>query len=440
MLQGHGRRNPEYRFFGSYEYTNAAGGVVNGITGGFADPRGIDFNLPHTRTGGDNDWRWGEQWLPHATWYLLAVAAGDRAPGRPVVIAYVFPQERLLAPGEIAADKLTHINYAFADIKDGRMVEGFSKDAENFKALAALRRTHPHLKVLVSVGGWTWSGGFSDMALAPESRRRFVESAVEFARRHDLDGIDVDWEYPGLRGNGNTHRPEDKANFTALLTELRAALDQEGARTRRRYLVTFAAGAFPDFIEHTEMAKVQAVVDYVNLMTYDFREPEGDPLAGHHANLFTHPADDKQLSADRAVRDFLAAGVPREKLVLGVPFYGRAWAEVAPKGQGLYQPGRKPEPAVNARYGNLATLLSQGFERAWDPVAQAPYLWHPEKRTFVSYEDRESLARKSRYVREHGLAGMMFWEYSVDPSGALLDAIATGLGLGAPSVVRRPLR
>jgi chitinase len=358
---------------------------------------------------------------------VLAAPGAAAAPPRPVVIAYVFPQERVLAPGEIAAEKVTHVNYAFANLEAGRLVEGFPRDAENFKVLAGLRRAHPHLKVLVSVGGWTWSGGFSDMALTAERRRRFVESAVAFARRHHLDGIDVDWEYPGLPGAGNTHRPEDKANFTALLRELRAALDREGRRADRRYLLTFAAGAFPDFLARTEMARVHPLVDYVNLMTYDFREPQGDPVAGHHANLFAHPGDAKQLSADRAVRDFLAAGVPREKLVLGVPFYGRAWAQVEPRDKGLYQPGRAPTERVDARHANVPALRAQGFERVWDPVAQAPFLWHAEKRVFVSYEDEESLARKALYVREHGLAGMMFWEYSVDPGGTLLGAIAAGL-------------
>ncbi|HEU0107517.1 MAG TPA: glycoside hydrolase family 9 protein, partial [Vicinamibacteria bacterium] len=124
LLEGAGHHNPEYGFLGSFEYTNAPGGIVNGITAGFADPQGIDFNLPHTTTGGDNDWRWGEQWLPHATWYLLAVAAGE-GPSRPadgrVIIGYVFAQDRVLDPAAIAAEKLTHINYAFANIKDGRV-------------------------------------------------------------------------------------------------------------------------------------------------------------------------------------------------------------------------------------------------------------------------------------------------------------------------------
>src|SRR5437773_9171012 len=143
-----------------------------------------------------------------------------------VIIAYLFPQERVIDPAEIAADKLTHVNYAFANIKEGRVVEGFSHDAENFKVLGHLRKRHPHLKILVSVGGWTWSGGFSDAALSPESRRRFVESAVDFVRRHDLDGFDVDWEYPGLPGYGNTHRPEAKQNITTLMADLRAPLEK----------------------------------------------------------------------------------------------------------------------------------------------------------------------------------------------------------------------
>jgi chitinase len=346
-----------------------------------------------------------------------------------VIIAYLFPKEAVIDPATVAADKLTHINYAFANIADGRVVEGFKNDAENFRRLAALRRQHPHLKVLVSVGGWTWSGAFSDVALTATSRRRFVESAVDFVRRHDLDGFDVDWEYPGLRGNGNTFRPEDRQNFTALMAELRSALDKKAPRGRH-YLLTFAAGSFTDFLAKTEMDKVQASVDFVNLMTYDFREAEGDSLAGHHANLFPHPADADQQSADRAVREFLAAGVPPAKLVLGVPFYGRAWAEVdsTDADGGLYRPGKAPKERLDTHYASLAALIGHdGYERRWDGVSQAPFLWNAGKKIFVSFDDPESLRVKSRYIRERGLGGVMFWEYYADPSGALLGTLFTEL-------------
>jgi GH18 family chitinase len=434
MLHGTGRNNPEYMFFGSYEYSAAPGGIVNGITSGFRDERGIDFDLPYSVTGADNDWRWVEQWLPHASWYLLAVAAGDRpveatGGGRKAVIAYVFPRGKVIDPGTIAAGKLTHINYAFANVVDGLVVEGAAVDAENYRVLAGLRRQNPQLQILVSVGGWIWSGAFSDAALTPESRARFVASAVDFVRRHDLDGFDVDWEYPGLPGNGNTHRPEDKQNFTALMSELRGALDKEGAARGRHFLLTFAAGALPTFLEHTEMDKVQAVVDYVNLMTYDFRE-SGDRLAGHHANLMANPNDDKGLSADAALRLFLKAGVPAHKLVLGVPFYGHAWADVAPVANGLYQPGRPPRREIDASYGNLARSYvgKNGYLRFWDEQAQAPFLWNEKQRVFISYEDPQSLRVKCRYLKERGLAGVMFWQYYSDASGALLQTLDQELG------------
>jgi chitinase len=356
--------------------------------------------------------------------------AGTNAP-RLALIGYLFPQDTVIDPASVDAGKLTHINYAFANVRDGRVVEGFAHDAENFRILAGLRRAHPHLRVLVSVGGWTWSGGFSDAALTAASRRVFVASAVEFVRRHDLDGFDVDWEYPGLPGNGNVHRPEDKENFTALMAELRRALDADGAARNRRLLLTIAAGASSAFLEHTEMAKVQASLDFVNLMTYDFRVASVEKVAGHHANLFEHPLDDKRRSGERTVREFLAAGVPAQKLVLGVPFYGRGWTSVAETpaadgtpDTGLYRPGT----ALTGRslaYGRLAAELvnREGFVRLWDARAQQPYLWNAATRTVICYDDPESLRVKARYVREHGLGGAMFWEYSNDPSGALLAAL-----------------
>jgi GH18 family chitinase len=342
---------------------------------------------------------------------------------RPAVIGYVFPRDRVLEAHEIRAEKLTHVNFAFANVIGGRVVEGSPRDPENLRVLTGLRALHPHLKILVSVGGWTWSKGFSDAALTPASRRVFVASAVDFVRRHDLDGFDVDWEYPGLPGDGNPHRPEDKENFTALMSELRVALDREGARRGRHLLLTFAAGASSEFIAHTEMAKVQAVVDFVNLMTYDFRVANPGEPAGHHAPLYPSPADPRRHSADRAVREFLAAGVPAAKLVLGVPFYGRAWEGVGSP-EGLYKEGRPPGQRMETSHPSLTGLIGrEGWVRAWDAAAQAPYLWNAATGTFVTYEDEESLRLKSRYVLEKGLGGVMFWEYHADRSGALLDTL-----------------
>jgi chitinase len=354
------------------------------------------------------------------------------APSRPAVVAYVFPQDALLDPATVPADRITHVNYAFANVRGGRVIEGFANDAENFRTLTTLRRSHPHLKVLVSIGGWTWSGGFSDAALTRASRRRFVHSVVDLVVRHDLDGADVDWEYPGLPGYGNVHRAEDKPNFTSLMRELRAALDARGRSRKRAYLLTLAAGASSDFLAHTEMARVAAVSDLVNLMTYDFLVPPGDGVAGHHSNLYPSAKDPFEQSADRSVREFLAAGVPAGKLVLGVPFYGRAWTLV--EGEGPHGPAAAPRERVETSYAALAAALQRGvFVRRFDAQAQAPYLWDATRRLFVSYDDPESLAVKAAYVRQRGLRGMMFWQLGDDPGGALLAAIHCGLA-GGPSV------
>lgn len=340
------------------------------------------------------------------------------------IIAYVFPQDRVLGADEVAARKLTRINYAFANIRNGEVVEGFSHDAENFTILNGLRRDNPALRILVSVGGWTWSGGFSDAALTPRSREKFIASAVHFIERHKLDGIDLDWEYPGQAGNGNTFRPEDKHNFTLLLAELRQRLDREEPRLHRRLYTSIAAGASARYIEHTEMDKVSRYLDTVNLMTYDFYV--GGPATGHDAPLFHNPADPKHVSADNAVSLFLEAGVPASKLVLGVPFYGRSWGEVSAANHGLFQPG-KAAKGVHFSYPDLPSLLAQGYVRYWDTEAGVPYLYSAQKRVFVTYEDPQSIAGKCRYVREHNLGGVMFWEYFNDTTGILLDAVHAGL-------------
>jgi chitinase len=177
-----------------------------------------------------------------------ALAAPDKKPTRPapLLVAYIFPQDAALTAGQIDPHSVTRFNYAFANIKDGRMVAGFAHDAENFAFLTALRKENPQLTILVSVGGWLWSGGFSDMALTKESRARFIDSAADFIAQYQLDGLDIDWEYPGMEGSTKAFRPEDKQNFTALLTELRERFNRDAKKNGRRLYLTIAAGASPE--------------------------------------------------------------------------------------------------------------------------------------------------------------------------------------------------
>jgi chitinase len=350
----------------------------------------------------------------------------------PVIVGYVFPQNGPVQPGQVDAHGMTRINYAFATVKNGRMVLAGESDSANLAQLTALRKENPSLAVLVSVGGWLGSGNFSDVALNAQSRSVFIDSAIEILKNYDLDGIDVDWEYPGLVGAGNRFRREDKQNFTLLLKGLRERLTQQSQAIHRRLYLTIAAGASDEYIANTEMARVAQYVDTVNLMTYDYYEPGSDPTTGNHAPLFTDPADPQKESADNTVKAFETVGVSADKIVLGVPFYGHMWGQVPNVNHGLFQPG-KSIPNSYAGYNAITTtMLGHGYTRYWDAPSKAPYLFNDEKKIFVSYEDPESLAAKCDYVRTHNLAGVMFWNYLNDSSGELLNTI--NRALKAPTV------
>jgi chitinase len=354
-------------------------------------------------------------------------AAAPGGPSGPMIVGYVFPQNVALQAGEIDALSLTRINYAFSNIENGRMVTGFSDDDKNFAFLTSLKQQNPSLTVLVSVGGWLWSTNFSDVSLTSQSRKLFIQSVVEFLTHYNLDGLDIDWEYPGMVGSGHPFRAEDKQNFTLLIKELRQRFDMETKKNHRRLYLTIAAGASDEYLAHTEMATVQRYVDTVNLMAYDYYEPSSDKITGHHAPLFTSPGDPKKISSEASVRAFEQAGVPAAKILLGLPFYGHMWGQVAEDNHGLFQAG-KPVPKGYAPYSLITeTMLNHGFNRYWDPIASVPYLYSSEKQTFVSYEDPESLAAKCRYVLTQKLGGVMFWDYSGDPSGTLLKTLNESL-------------
>jgi len=367
--------------------------------------------------------------LAAAAGVLMSSAAWGET--RPQVIAYVFPKGRVVAASEIKAEKLTRINYAFANIANGQIVEGDSVDAANYAMMHTLKQRNASLDVMVSVGGWLWSGQFSDVVLTPASRARFIDSVVVFLRKYQLDGLDIDWEYPGLVGAGNKFRPEDKQNFTALLRELRQRFDREQGTTHRRLLLSIAAGGSDEYLSHTEMGEDARYLDTINLMAYDYYEPDDGGRTGNHAPLYVDPVDPKKVSADGSVRAMEAVGVPAGKIVLGVPFYGHVWGKVPATNHGLFQTGG-PVPKAYAGYDVItSSMIGHGFTRYWDDAAKAPYLYNAAQHEFVSYEDPQSLRVKGAYVRKQGLAGVMFWEYFSDPSGVLLTTVDDSLGRSA---------
>lgn len=329
------------------------------------------------------------------------------------------------------ARQLTHINYAFANVtEDGRVVLEREADSVNLARLRALKSENPDLEILLSIGGWVWSDYFSDAALTDSSRAQFARTAVDLLDKHNLDGLDLDWEYPGQPGEDNVYRTEDKKNFTRLLKTVRSSLDEQARREGRLqddpYLLTIAAGADSSYLNHTNMAAAHQPLDFVNLMTYDFHGAWTEHT-GHHANLYP-PAvpDSMQRSAAAAVNLFVKAGIPPSKLVLGVPFYGRGWVGVAEKNDGLYQ--SYAESRGSYSYDTLANHVAgqPGTVEQWDAAAQAPSLWNADSSLLITYENPASLRAKAHFVQSRGLGGIMYWEHNAD-DGTLLKTLSESL-------------
>ena len=327
-------------------------------------------------------------------------------------------------PDQIDADKLTHINYAFANIdEDCRLTFGFPDiDQKNIRLLRSLKDKNPNLKILISVGGWSWSGKFSDTALTDQSRTVFADSCVSFLTQYGLDGIDLDWEYPVSGGMpDNTRRPQDKKNFTLLLKTIREKLDIQEQLDRKQYLLTIAGSASRSYLNNIEALKLQEYIDYVNLMTYDLHGP-WDTYTDFHAPLFSNKDISHQYKASisSAVSAWLSASFPADKLVLGVPFYGYRYTSVSNRNDGLYQTF---SGANSISYQSIqSTYLSNSeYEKHFHPESMVPWLFNGT--TFITYENPQSIAAKSDYIIKKNLSGAMIWELSQDQNGTLLNTL-----------------
>jgi chitinase len=344
----------------------------------------------------------------------------QQAPPPYRIVGYVSGRADFAA---IDARKITHLNYAFAKVGGDDVVYFENAGAaEDLAALRALRDANPHLEIILSIGGWgaEW---FSDAALTEESRCRFASSAVALVKEHGLDGLDIDWEFPGQRGAGNRFRVEDRENFTRLIELLRRDLDTIGGPGR--YTLSIASSA-NRYFETTDVRALHPLVDWFNVMTYDM-SGAWSPGTAHHAPL--HRAAGTGHSTESFVRQYLDAGVPPSKIVVGVPFYAREWKWVVNRrsATGLGEPFDFFAGDVAAHRLRRDYLTDARFVRGWDPLAKAPFLWNSEAGTFVSYDDEESVVAKARFVREHGLGGIMYWEHRHDPEQRLLTAIASEL-------------
>lgn len=312
-------------------------------------------------------------------------------------------------------EQLTEVIFSFCHLRGNRLAVDNADDSLTIQSLVDLKKKHPHLKVLLSLGGWGGCKTCSPVFSTPVGRAEFAASVLELSEAFGTDGIDLDWEYPGIEGYpGHEFKPEDKQNFTLLVKELRRVLGKKRE-------ISFAAGASADYFEHSvEWAAVMPLVDRVNLMTYDFISGFST-VTGHHTQLLS--TAEQESSVDYSVRYLKNLGVPPAKIVIGAAFYARTWEQVENVNHGLYQPGKFKSFISYSKFGQSISP-DQGFELFRDPASQAPYAYSARRKEFATFDDATSVTMKTQFARAKGLGGIMFWELVCDlPENGLLQVI-----------------
>jgi chitinase len=346
----------------------------------------------------------------------------------------------LLSPHNIPYDKLAVINYSFFyPLESGEIVgmdpaadryllqgetDSLSADLEPGGSIIELAKRHG-TKVVLSIGGWENSSHFPQVAADPTKRINFAHGCVEHIRHYGFDGIDVDWEFPGyVRHNGT---PQDRHNFTLLLQTVRDSLEALGDKSGKRYLLSASLPAAASHLRDLEVQKITAILDYLNIMTWDLFGSWGQ-ISNHNSALYGPSQGDSTRCLDGAFKLYHGAhDVPAEKINLGVAFYGHSYTqcnEIYGKHDGadttLFPRGEALLYAQIAEKMNL-------FERFWDSKAQSPYLVSTSQNMLISLDDEESVARKADYVISNNAAGLIIWpllgDYLKDGQTPLLDVI-----------------
>ena len=316
-------------------------------------------------------------------------------------------------------EKLTHIIFSFCHLKNNELSVDNASDSLTIQKLVSLKNRNPQLKILLSLGGWGGCKSCSQVFSSESGRKEFARSTKALTEYFKSDGIDLDWEYPVIEGfPGHAYSVEDKNNFTSLVKELRKELG-------KKLEISFAAGGFTSFLEQSiDWKEVIPLVDRVNLMSYDLINGNST-VTGHHTALYS-TASQKE-SADNAIRYLDSIGVPLNKIVIGAAFYARVFENVDNVNNGLYQKG-KFKTGVSYRNFDSVFNSREGFVRYWDEKAQATYYYNAEKRIFATGDDEKSIRLKTKYAREKGLNGIMFWELLGDkPKNGLVDVIFSAL-------------
>ncbi len=301
---------------------------------------------------------------------------------------------------------LDFVIYSFALINDDGTFSVYS--TMHLEQLVGLKRFKPNLKVVMAIGGWA-ADGFSDAALTPKSRFAFAREAQKWVIQYGLDGIDLDWEYPGSSASGIKSRPEDTANFTLLIEALRMVLGDDA-------WISVAGIADNSYIRNVQIDKIAPFINYFNVMTYDFTAGNtGESGQLHQANLYSSDLSFGNISVDFYVDNLIKAGMPPEKILVGLAFYGRNGATMT-----------KTFDEIKNNYIN-----NNGYTVRWDNEAKAPYIVDPNGDFFLSFDNELSIYYKGQYVIDNCLGGLFSWQSNYDQANML--SLAMNYALNDPN-------
>jgi chitinase len=346
--------------------------------------------------------------------FVIAFVTGFSQKNKFVVFGYYAGRASMV--DSFPVEKLTHLCFSFTHLKGSAISLGNCARQCVAGELCGIEEKKPiELKIIVSMGGWTGCYSCSEVFSTDSSRKIFASSTKKLLNDFNADGIDLDWEYPTIKGApGHPYSLSDKDNFTALIQTLRDTLGKQKE-------LSFAAGGFTSYInESIDWKKVTPLVDRINIMTYDLITGY-DTITGHHTGLYS--TSKQKESCDNAVKMLIAKGVPAKKLLIGAAFYARIWENVSAENDGLYGKGKFLRGVSFNSYAKSFTA-DPDFVYHWDKEASAPYLYNAKKKWFVTFDDSASIAIKTQYAIKQKLNGFMFWQLADDNySAGLLDIV-----------------
>ena len=332
--------------------------------------------------------------------FVSLISCNNNIEIKPQVIAYYAGDEKSI--DEFDLKGVDQIIYSFLHLKKNKLAIDNKKDSLTLINVVNQKKKYPKLKVLVSLGGWGGCETCSEIFSSKEARTEFAISTADIIESFNADGIDLDWEYPGISGYpGHTYKPEDRENFTDLIVQLRKYMGKDD-------ILSFAAGASNRFFENSiEWDKVMPLVNNVNLMTYDFYG-SGSTKTGHHTALSSNKFQDR--SAESSIEALMNLGVKPSQIFIGGAFYIKTFKNVANINNGLNQ-----NAEWNRSYDQINFEdVKSSFNFYWDDVANSPYAYDSINKIFATFDDHKSIKLKSKYALDKKLGGIMFWQLMND--------------------------